>query len=86
MNRMVATMASGVDDNRPDVELRMKARYVPAGWEYLVTGEAKCRFGCGGMLSSDVRQLVHWADEHEKSDSHKLAKEEWMRKESVHGS
>ena len=64
-------------DGRPDVEIKLKA-YPNADPRIAmeVAGEAHCRFCTDTMMSADPRTLVNWADWHESSQGHILAKQE----------
>lgn len=64
-------------DNRPDVDIHLRA--VPAADPRVpaeIVGEASCRFCPESFHSPDPRSLVHWADEHEASQSHSYTKQE----------
>lgn len=71
-------MADEPKDNRPDVEVRSKARKNSneVEWYLEIQHEAVCRFGCGSFHTPDVNQVIIWAVEHEASEGHKLAKDE----------
>jgi hypothetical protein len=71
-------------DNRPDVEIRQRLREHPDEHQLpIISNEALCRFGCGTFSTPDVRIVVRWADEHEKSSSHHLAKTERTRSQEL---
>lgn len=62
--------------DKPDVELSQHAHPEDADGIATVTNSAHCRFCVHSYMTPDVREAIKWADAHEVSLGHLLAKNE----------
>lgn len=72
-------------DGRPEVSVLTRAE-VPNDPRLpsMISYDVVCRFRCGSFHTPDVRSAVTWADEHEFSEGHKLAREEYLSSAAVY--
>jgi hypothetical protein len=76
-------------DNRPEVQVTSLVYTFrtgpdngnPENYEQRVKYEAVCRFGCGSYLTPDVVQVVNYVNNHLDSESHYLARYDWLNRE-----
>lgn len=85
----MSEVLQGPVENLPDVEVVSTVFNFRKGpsvgklteYEQRVKYTAHCRFGCGTRFSPNVVEIVNYVNEHIASESHQLAKYDWLHRD-----